>query len=610
MQIGLNISIASARATVPPVITATSAPSMVVVDDTETPADGYTAGSYASSEGTISSAVATYLVNGASEASSYDLSAGDTVRVRVLVTDSEGNTRTFNTAQVITTPSVALSNSAIPVISGTANVGQTLSVTDGTWAGSASRTFSYQWTRDGSDISGATASTYTLVAADDETDLGCTVTADDGFTQVSASATAVSVTYAAPSAAAGLSDQSYDEDTGVQTVDASGDFTGAVGGTWSVSGASATINQSGVVSIPTATAIGATTVTVTYTNSGGSDSSAFSVTVTAPDTTAPVLTSPTNAAATFETSTWGVSTDEGNGTLYWVISTSGTAPTAAQVKAGQNNSGASAVDSGSASVSGTGSQTGAGSGLTAETAYYTHFMHEDTSGNQSSVASATSFTTPSSFDPATLFTGGREGVALDTANSFTDTAGTTAATTGDDIARINDLSGNDNHVTQAVVAERPELTADGSMDFDGVDDNLTLLSSGLGSDMTIAMALKASPHTLWALYNAASSKAGLLAEDGNAVANYENSIAGFPTTLVDGVEPSNRDELHDAIMTGSWVYLTVSSGNFSTWGEILFGDRAGREFDGELGPRILIIDRDLTTVEQTDVKSWVMEGLT
>jgi hypothetical protein len=69
---------------------------------------------------------------------------------------------------------VAPSNTAVPVISGTQKVGNTLSTTSGTWTGDAPITFTYKWQRsnDGSsgwaDISGATAATYDLVAADDQ----------------------------------------------------------------------------------------------------------------------------------------------------------------------------------------------------------------------------------------------------------------------------------------------------------------------------------------------------------------------------------------------------------------------------------------------------------
>lgn len=118
---------------------------------------------------------------------------------------------------------------------------------------------------------------------------------------------------------------------------------------------------------------------------------------TTADVTAPTLSSPTDAANGSTAATGSVSTNEGNGTLYWVVSTSGTAPSAAQVKAGNDHTGSAAADSGSQAVSGTGVQTlsPAPSGLTASTAYTIHFMHEDASANQSSVSSGDGFTTAS-----------------------------------------------------------------------------------------------------------------------------------------------------------------------------------------------------------------------
>lgn len=100
MYLGLGLQLGgSTVAGEPPIITATTSPSLDdPVLETDTPADVYNAGTYESTAGTISSAVATYLVNGSSEADSYDLQEGDTLRVSVLVTDSIGNTRTFSTA--------------------------------------------------------------------------------------------------------------------------------------------------------------------------------------------------------------------------------------------------------------------------------------------------------------------------------------------------------------------------------------------------------------------------------------------------------------------------------------------------------------------------------
>lgn len=60
-----------------------------------------------------------------------------------------------------------------PVITGTLNVGDVLTCDGGTVTGGGS--LSYQWQRDGVDVSGATSSTYTLVSADLAADMRCIV---------------------------------------------------------------------------------------------------------------------------------------------------------------------------------------------------------------------------------------------------------------------------------------------------------------------------------------------------------------------------------------------------------------------------------------------------
>ena len=72
---------------------------------------------------------------------------------------------------------VAPVNTVAPAITGTAEVGQTLTCSQGTWTGTAPITYAYQWKRNGSNIGGATNSTYVLVTADAGTTVSCTVTA-------------------------------------------------------------------------------------------------------------------------------------------------------------------------------------------------------------------------------------------------------------------------------------------------------------------------------------------------------------------------------------------------------------------------------------------------
>ena len=68
-------------------------------------------------------------------------------------------------------------NTTAPTISptGTPNVGDTLSLTGGAWTGYGYTT-TYQWNRSGTAISGATAATYTLVAADAGQTITCAIT--------------------------------------------------------------------------------------------------------------------------------------------------------------------------------------------------------------------------------------------------------------------------------------------------------------------------------------------------------------------------------------------------------------------------------------------------
>lgn len=109
--------------------------------------------------------------------------------------------------------------------------------------------------------------------------------------------------------------------------------------------------------------------------------------------TPPVLSGPQVPSFTATTANLSVVTTKGNGTLYWVISTSATPPSAAQVKAGQSSSGAAATSSGNQTVTVRGTQTKNGaSGLTNGVTYYAYFMHEDSGAHQSNIAAAASFT--------------------------------------------------------------------------------------------------------------------------------------------------------------------------------------------------------------------------
>lgn len=68
-----------------------------------------------------------------------------------------------------------------PAVSGTPTSGQTLTTTNGTWTGQGSITYARQWYRGNTPISGATALTYVLTAAEVGYYVFCRVTATDSY---------------------------------------------------------------------------------------------------------------------------------------------------------------------------------------------------------------------------------------------------------------------------------------------------------------------------------------------------------------------------------------------------------------------------------------------
>lgn len=139
-----------------------------------------------------------------------------------------------------------------------------------------------------------------------------------------------------------------------------------------------------------------------YTRGGSTSGWSTSVSkAMAGDTTAPTLSSPTDTANGSNGAIISVSTNEGNGALSFVLTTSSTPPTATQVEAGQDHAGSPAAAFGSQSVTSTGVKTFTPIGLSPGTAYYTYFVHRDAAGNPSTVSAADGFATLSAGPPDT-----------------------------------------------------------------------------------------------------------------------------------------------------------------------------------------------------------------
>lgn len=158
------------------------------------------------------------------------------------------------------------------------------------------------------------------------------------------------------------------------------------------------------------TGYGGRTLTMTSTAQGG----AHPITRVA----GPALSSPTISGVTATGATPGITTDTASGTLYLVLNTVNTAPTAAQVKAGQNNTGA-AAPSNSQAITTTGAKTATMSGLSASTTYYPFWVHTNGSSVDSSVTAGTSFTTSAAAATAVTMTGPSSGAVGVASTNFT-----------------------------------------------------------------------------------------------------------------------------------------------------------------------------------------------
>lgn len=109
------------------------------------------------------------------------------------------------------------------------------------------------------------------------------------------------------------------------------------------------------------------------------------------DTTAPVLTNAVGTVTGATTALLSVDTDEGNGTLYLVVTDSATQPSIAQIKAGQDHLGVAATFASSQTVSSIGTKNFGATGLTTSTTYYGHMVHTDSSANDSNRITTNSF---------------------------------------------------------------------------------------------------------------------------------------------------------------------------------------------------------------------------
>jgi hypothetical protein len=137
---------------------------------------------------------------------------GANITCTVTATNAGGSSSSIsNSIGPISSGGTAPVNTASPIISGSTINGQILTVSNGSWSNTPT-SYSYQWKRNGTNISGQTSNTYILTNTDVGTNISCTVTATNTYGSASSTSSAVGPVASSSAAMIGVNPntQSYE----------------------------------------------------------------------------------------------------------------------------------------------------------------------------------------------------------------------------------------------------------------------------------------------------------------------------------------------------------------------------------------------------------------
>lgn len=298
-------------------------------------------------------------------------------------------------------------------------------------------------------------------------------------------------------------------------------------------------------------------VTIANTGGGGDQASislAFSYSGGG-DTTAPTLSSATGTATGETTASGSVSTNEANGTLYRITTSSSTA-LVADVKAGASQA-----------VTAAGVQTFNATGLPPGTTLYHHLVHTDEAGNDSLVATSNAFTTtapdvtaPTLTSPTATATGSTTATGAVSTNEANGTLYFYASTNAtEDVATVK-ASGASQAVTVTGVQGVSVIGLNGSTTYylhfvhtDPADNDSACVSS---ASFTTSVAPGTAKLTLPALRNNTGT---LLANEVGATVHIYEVASGNKVATVTGATSDSAGMLvvHSSSMTSGTQYRAV-----------------------------------------------------
>lgn len=138
----------------------------------------------------------------------------------------ENDPRFTSAQQAVIPPALPVppSNVTPPVVTGGNEVGNVLTCSNGSWVGDEPITYTYQWLRNGADISGETNNTYTLVVADQGNLVSCVVTATNAEGSASVQSNAIDVSAITPPTSVFTTNLGLVDVYGARTLVAPADF--------------------------------------------------------------------------------------------------------------------------------------------------------------------------------------------------------------------------------------------------------------------------------------------------------------------------------------------------------------------------------------------------
>jgi len=250
---------------------------------------------------------------------------------------------------------------------------------------------------------------------------------------------------------------------------------------------------------------------------------------------------------------------------------------------------------------------------------------------------------PNSFSPLALFANGERGGfwdATDLSAMWQDTGGTTPAAADQTVARIDDLSGNGHHFTQATPSARPILRTDAALpalEYDGTDDSMSSVTPAsdwawvhqqggvtIGVAATVAHRTDTLEFLIGTMSGASSTDTGvsLNSDNRDIVDNPKNARVQISRGVAGQVAASSVTYAGETT-TKVWTYVTQASGlqltgrDFTVSGGWInptsTGDPTLTLFLGGAGTSLLqgrmhaavVIDRVLDSGEEALLRRWL-----